>query len=376
MGTTALTRGLACSLCVLAWGIGGGCNASSATSGDGGSGASTAGTGGSDASAGGTSGSGAAGSAGTGGSVGLDVIAPGDGPGDAACISSASTLVPAGPEAPLAPDYAQYYQAFLLGTVPGMPTDGHLGGCTISATDPNTLLLVGNSETPTGSLWSIGVVRDNCGHIVAWNGTAKKIADAPYMDANLPYTDQGVLLYSEWPVNKLGQLLPGASTPSLETDLSLFGMTDSPGGLAFVPSYLAAAGQLRAAGWPAGSFFHLGYSVQANQLLTITGANQVTTLTEGGGFAYVPPGSAGFSKPSLIMAEWSGHAVVTYEVDANGDPSPTTRKPFFTAFPAPWGAYFEPVTGDYLFLTWESVPDCVYIVQGFEKPPPPPPPPK
>jgi hypothetical protein len=308
----------------------------------------------------------------TGGSVSLDVQL--DVPAEAGCVSTATTLVPAGPEAPLAPDYAQYYTAYLLGTVPGMPT-GHLGGCTIAATDDNTLLLVGNSETQSAGLWSIGVVRDNCGHIVAWQGQAQKIADAPYMDANLPYTDQGVLLYSQWPVNKLGQLLPGASTPSSETDLLPFGITDSPGGLAFVPSYLAASGELRAAGWPSGFFYHIDYAVQTPPLLTVTGASQSTTVTEGGGFAYVPPGSPGFPTPSLIMAEWSGHAVVTYEVDANGDPLPATRKPFFTSFPAPWGAYFEPVTGDYLFLTWETVPDRVYIVQGFEKPPPPPPPP-
>ncbi|MEZ4224481.1 MAG: hypothetical protein R3B13_26260 [Polyangiaceae bacterium] len=345
-----------------------GCGANASTD-DEGSGGSAAGNG-----TGSTGGSGAGGGGGSGGGIDFDASGPDGQTTDSGCVASA-TLSPAGAEAKLSADYAQHYSAFLLGPVPGLPTDGHLGGCTISASDPDTLLVVGNSESPTGGLWSIGVVRDACGHIVAWKGTAQKLADAPYMDANLPYTDKGVLLYSMWPVNKLGQLLPGATSPSSETDLSTVGVFDSPGGLAFVPSYLPAAGELRAVGWPAGSFVHLEYKVQS-PLLSITSASQTTTVTEGGGFAYVPPGSPGFSKASLIMAEWGGDAVVTYEVSDAGDPIPASRKPFFDAFPKPWGAYFEPVTGDFIFLTWTAVPDQVYIVQGFSKPPPPPPPPR
>jgi hypothetical protein len=41
-------------------------------------------------------------------------------------------------------------------------------------------------------------------------------------------------------------------------------------------------------------------------------------------------------------------------------------------FPRPWGAYFEPVTGDYLFLTWGAGNDRIYLVEGFAAPPPPP----
>jgi hypothetical protein len=45
-------------------------------------------------------------------------------------------------------------------------------------------------------------------------------------------------------------------------------------------------------------------------------------------------------------------------------------KPFFESFNKPWGSYFEPETGDYIFLQWEAQPDHVYIVQGFVPPPP------
>ncbi|MEB2310967.1 MAG: hypothetical protein OZ921_02080 [Sorangiineae bacterium] len=332
-----------------------------------------AGTGGG-AATGGGAGAPAGGAAGSGATDGGIIVDDDSGP-NGSCVPDHSVLTPAGPEAVLAAAYASLYTVYHLGAVPGMPP-GHLGGCTIAANDPNTLLVVGDSESETAGLWAIPVARDACRHIIGWNGVAKKLADAPFMDANLPYTDQDVLLYSMWPSNKLGQLLPGATSPSLETDLSALGVTDSPGGLAFVPSYLPAAGHLRAVSWPLGRFFHLEYSVSNPPLLDITGASQAAKVVEGGGFAYVPPGSPGFDQPSLIMAEWQGRAVVTYEVDDAGDPIAGSRKPFFSSFPQPWGAYFEPETGDYLFLTWVSSPDRVYIVQGFEKPPPPPPPPK
>jgi len=48
----------------------------------------------------------------------------------------------------------------------------------------------------------------------------------------------------------------------------------------------------------------------------------------------------------------------------------STRREFMSSFPRPWGAYFEPVTGDYLFLSWGLGTDRVYVVQGFVPPPP------
>jgi hypothetical protein len=89
----------------------------------------------------------------------------------------------------------------------------------------------------------------------------------------------------------------------------------------------------------------------------------------------VPPGSPGFPTQTLIVAEWTFDPamdrVAVYDVDtATGDPIVTTRREFFSRFPRPWGAYFEPVTGDYLFLSWGAGEDHVYIVQGFVPPPP------
>lgn len=275
----------------------------------------------------------------------------------------------------MAAEYAAFYKSYDLGPVPGMPP-AHLGGCILKQGDPNTLLLAGDSESASGALYSIKVKRGPCGHIIGWDGTATKVADAPYIDANILDLPGGTLLYSQWPQNKLGLLTASAIAPSREILLATHGVDSSIGGLGFVPSGYPAAGELRGVTWSAGNWFHLALKPDGT-LYDVTGATKKVTLPNGpGGFAYVPAGSPGFPSNRLILSEWSADSVATYEVDGQGDPIVTSRKAFFESFPRPWGAYFDPKTGDFLFLTWGSPPDRVFVVQGFSKPPPPAPPPK
>lgn len=271
----------------------------------------------------------------------------------------------------MTPEFEPYYRAYDLGPVPGMPA-GHLGGCVALYNDPDTLLLAGNSEAAEGQLYSIKLKRDVCGHILGFEGSAQLVATTPFIDANLLYGKENVLLYSQWPVNQISQLLPGASSPGKTTDLAPFGVDSSIGGMGFVPPGLSSAGSLRGITWSMGNWFEISTSFQGGYY-EITGASQVTTLPNGpGGFAYVPQGSPGFPSQSLIVAEWSGDKVAVYQVDTQGNPDAATRKEFFSFFQKPWGAYFEPVSGDYLFLTWGPVPDRVYVVRGFAPPPEPP----
>jgi hypothetical protein len=304
----------------------------------------------------------------------LDGPTPTDAP--AGCVSTAKPA--ASSEVVLSAAYATAYTAYELGVVPGLPATLHLGGCVVDANDPNALLVAGASEDAAGAIYRIAIDRDACGHVVGWKGTATKLATTPYVDANLLYLGSGAILYTEWPQNKIGQLLPGGATPAIETDLATVGIPSSPGGAGFVPPTLAGAGGLRLLSWPGGEWSHQPYAKSPTNaaLLAFTSSTKATTLPNGpGGFAYVPAGSPQFAAQSVIVSEWSNDTVATYEVDAQGDPQVATRKPFFTKFPKPWGAYFDRVTGDFLFLTWTAVPDRVFSVQGFSKPPPPPPPP-
>ncbi len=277
----------------------------------------------------------------------------------------------------MAAEYAPFYTAYDLGPVPGMPS-GHLGGCVLSQSDSSTLLFAGNSEAGDGGVYSIKLKRGPCGHIIGWVGSATKIADTPYVDANLLWLPGKLLLYSQWPANKLGLLPASSSAPAKEIDLSPIGVDSSIGGVGFVPKGYAAEGQMRGVTWAAGNWFHLDLKAEGS-LWNVSGVKKMVTLPNGpGGFAYVPAGSPGFAKNRIILSEWSADSVATYEVDGQGDPNPSSRKAFFDKFTKPWGAYFDPLTGDFLFLTWGPAPDRVFVVQGFTKPPPPvaPPPPK
>jgi len=289
--------------------------------------------------------------------------------------------VPPTPASPsdvkLAPPFDTIYRVYDLGPVPGVPSP--LGGTVVRAGSHDKLLVAGSSESASGAIYEIGVQRGACGHITGFVGTASLVASAPYVDANLVYLDPSLLLYTEWPQYTLSQLAGAATTADRRTDLRTLGMPTTgdsgPGGLGIVPPGLAAAGQLRAVTWPGGRWYHVAHQPDGN-LITVPSITEMGILpNQPGGFAYVPAGSPGFTSQSLIVAEWRSDAtldrVAVYDVDASGDPVTTTRREFFEKFPRPWGAYFEPVTGDYLFLSWGSGgEDRVYIVQGFVPPPP------
>lgn len=282
----------------------------------------------------------------------------------------------AGPDVEIAPQYAGLYTAYDLGTVPGVPNP--LGGAVILAGVPDTLLIAGGSESASGAIYTIGLERNACGHIVGFAGTAQQIAATPYVDANLVQANAALMVYTEWPQFTFSQLRGGGTMPARRTDLRTVGMlTDAdsgPGGLGFVPPGLAAEGQLRMVTWPAGRWYHVELAPDGDLFNVTAVSTPVTIPNNPGGFAYVPAGSPGFDAQSIIVAEWvagdpSLDRVAVYDADQNGDPMTATRREFFTKFPRPWGAYFEPVTGDYLFLSWGTGQDHVYLVQGFVPPP-------
>jgi hypothetical protein len=303
------------------------------------------------------------------GDPGTTTAGPGTTTTDTAdCETQPGTL--AGPEVVIAPAFAGSYTTYELGQVPGIDPAARLGGCIISIDDTNTLLIAGFSEEQSGKLYKIGVERNACQHIIGFSGTAEVVAETPYIDANLLYVQSALLFYPEWPVNKLSQLLPGSTAPDRTTDMATLGVANSVSGIGFVPPGFAAAGSMRALSWEGGEWYHLDRTPDGS-LFTISNAVQTATLPGGpGGFAYVPAGSAGFAVEHLIVAEWSVNTVGVYQVDQQGDPMMATRQDFYTAFPRPWGAYFEPLTGDYIFLTWGAGNDRIYIIQGFTPPPP------
>lgn len=290
---------------------------------------------------------------------------------DAGCDAGVLTVAAMG--VTVSPPFDMVYKAYDLGAVPGLPATRY-GGCLIDRDDPNLMYIGVDSETPMGSIYAVNVVR-GCGqHIIGYSGMARRVASAPYVDANLFYDRDGNILYSMWPNNQIAVLPRGAMAPSQTIDLDPLGIPHnaSPGGLAFVPMGFTGAGELRAAGWSDYGWFRVPYTYSGGRY-TLQAAERRAMFTVGtGGIAYVPMGSPMIERASLVMAEWST-TVSFFELNANGDVRPETRRPFLQGLTNAWGAYFEPVTGDFMFPSWGN--DRVVIVQGFVAPPPPPPPP-
>jgi hypothetical protein len=326
----------------------------------------------SEATTGSTSGTGSTGSTGQVSSTGLDTTTGGP------CMDILP--VPAGPEAVMADEYKPFYQAYDLGAVPkqGGGVLPRLGGLVVAPDDPLLAYVVGPSEVPEAQLHSIALERGPCGHIIGFKGEAQLVLMAPYLDlmVNGP---KGIVFVSHYPTADLSQYIAGQAALASTIDLGALGMEaiHSPGGINFVPPGYPEAGQLRIAGF---NINHNGTSGWYRATIdyqdptyAITKLSKTVDIPNGpGGFAYIPVGSPLFPEQRIIMTEWNSvpQAVSSFAVDAAGDPIPDTRKGFFTSFAKPWGSYFEPETGDYIFLQWEQQPDHVYIVQGFVPPPP------
>ena len=293
------------------------------------------------------------------------------------CVSTSPPAKADPSRVEIASAFAGTYKAYVLGALPGIPAS-RLGGTMLSPSDPNMLLVAVNSDTASGAIAQVKVRRDACGHITGFDGDATIFSQTPFVDANLLLGPNKVLFYSRWPENKLSEIPLSSGTATTYTiALSTVGVAGGgPGGIGFVPPNLKDPGGLRAVTWPDGFWYHLTYE-PSGATFKITESEQITTLSNGpGGFAYVPQGSPGFPKQSIITCEWDVDKVVVYDADEQGDPANASRSVFFTKFPKPWGAYFEPKTGDFIFLTWGGALDEVYIVRGFTPPPPPPDSPK
>lgn len=297
---------------------------------------------------------GAAGTAGAGGAAGAG--------GDGCREPDAATGVT------LNPELTDVYRAFSLGSVPGVPPQRY-GGLTLAMGDPSTLLIGGNANDPGAQLYAIRVVRA-CGHIVGFEGTAMPVAQTAHIDGGVDYGPGGVFFFAGYPTNTIGQIRPGESVSARTVDLGALGVPASVGALKFVPARFARAGALKVVSWPGGQWFELAGQADAMGLLDITAATpRMGVVLTGGpeGFAYIPPGSPHFERPSLIVSEWSAGGVATYDLDAQGDPVISTRKAFLTGLMGAEGAFFDPATGDFLFSTWNGTggSERVILVQGF-----------
>jgi len=263
----------------------------------------------------------------------------------------------------VAPAFSADYTLTNIGTPTGVP--GLLGG--IVFLNPNELLVGGNANNGSGSIYEIGVTRDGAGNITGYSGTATLYSTAPFIDGGLVFAPNGDLLYTGYPNNTIGEIKPGSTSPDKIVDLNSngSGVASSVGSIQFAPN-----GQFKILSYNGGGFYTAPLTPDGSGTYDI-GAATLESTPGGGpeGAFYVPPGSPDFSNPSLLLALYSAGKVEAYSVDANGNPILSTAQDFITGLGGAEGATIDPVTGDFLFSTFGSG-NHIDVVSGFASPVP------
>lgn len=280
-----------------------------------------------------------------------------------ACAAAALAAAPAAFGQTIDPYYACGYRITDLGSAPGVTTN--YGGLTFDATDPDVLLLGGSANNANAAIYRVRVLRDADGHVTGFDGTATLHASAPNIDGGLTFGPDGVLFYTTYSNNMLGQIKPGSAAPDRVIGLSALGVASSTGTLQFVPPGFPGAGRLKIASYTAARWYDATVSPDGNGTFDIN-LSGPSILLQGGpeGIVYVEAGATLFEEPSVLVCEYINGRVASYEVDANGDPVPATRRDFLTGLSGAEGGTRDPITGDFLFSTFGSN-NRVLVVKGF-----------
>ncbi len=268
---------------------------------------------------------------------------------------------------PLDPFYAPHYASIDMGAVPGLPSP--YGGLTFLPGDSNTLLIGGSANSLSAAIYEIGVTRNASDHITGFSGTATIFAVATGttsgIDGGLTYGPDGVLFYTTYSDNTIGQIKPGSTGPDRVIGLTPLGVASSTGTLMFVPSGFPGEGRLKIASFSSGDWYDATVTPDGVGTFDVVGVTQVVNIGGGPeGIAYVHGGNPGFAQDSILVSEFSAGRSSSYEIDANGDPIGVTRRDFISSLGGAEGAVIDPVTGDFLFSTFGGG-DRIVVVTGF-----------
>lgn len=269
--------------------------------------------------------------------------------------------------------FAAHYSVRDLGLPPG--DLGRLGGLTFAPGESATMLIGSSAASVLGKIHEIDLVRDEDGHIIAFGATATQIATAAGVaggiDGGLAFGPGGVLFYTTYRDNHLGQIKPGSNAPDRLIDLGPLGVIRSTGSLQFVPAGLPGAGRLKILSFNGNRWYDATVSPDGHGSFDVT-LSGVDRFIGGGpeGVVYIAAGNPGFARDSVLVSEWSNGRVVAYEIDANGDPLVATRRVFMSALSSAEGAAIDPLTGDFLFSKYAGDDRGVVVVGGFRPPVP------
>lgn len=268
--------------------------------------------------------------------------------------------------ATIAPGFASSYTLDTLGSISGVPTN--YGGITFK--DANTLLLGGSANNSGGAIYSVSVNRGTNNSITGF-GAPTLFATAPNIDGGLTFGPNGVLFYTGFPNNVIGQIKPGSSAPDKIISLSSLtpAVSSSVGTLAFVPSGFAGAGNFKIASYNGGGFYSASLVADGSGTFDIQNVSTTPIAIGGGpeGISYVAAGNPLFASNSMLISQYIAGKVSAYTVDSNGDPILSSARDFVTGLTGAEGATIDPVTGDFLFSTFGGG-NQIIRVSGFSAP--------
>jgi hypothetical protein len=245
--------------------------------------------------------------------------------------------------------FSSIYTLSLLPAPFGGP-NYNLGGLAFEAGNSNVLMIGGGSDTSAATLQGVTVTRDPVFLNVTGFSGSSTLATSPDVDGGIAYGPGGVLFFTQYTDNTVGELKPGSVSP--DKTIALPGVITSTGGLAFIPAGFPGAGNAAITSFNGQTI--CSAPVTADGFGTYdfgTCANTVSFGTTIEGIQYVPLGTPGFSAPSILVDLYSSGStgqVVAYTLDSNGMPVLGSATPLLTGLGTAEGITIDPVTGDFL----------------------------
>jgi len=297
-----------------------------------------------------------------------------------ACVTLA--LADKAPALTVEGSFSQSYNLVDLGSIPQLPPA--YAGLTFQTGDPNTLLIGGASGLPQAAIYSVPVKRGTDNRIVGF-GTASLVSQATGIgkggiDAALSYNPQGnVLFYTSYDDNSIGQIKRGSTKPNKQINLGSLGIPSSTGALAFVPPGFPGAGRLKITSYSANLFYDTTITPDGSGTYNINRPTKSIKLDGGlDAITYIKAGNPGFSRDSMLIAEYDTNDVSAYAIDNNGDPILETKRSFIKGISvhgantaSTIAATVDPLTGDVLYSTFfedQPSPAKIVAVRGFLPP--------
>jgi hypothetical protein len=257
--------------------------------------------------------------------------------------------------------WSGHYTIANLGSAPGVP--GFYGGVVFAPEDASRLLIGGNANTSIGAVYSIRVQRDSLGHIVGFASSATKLADAPFVDGGLAFAPGGVLLYTAFPINVLGQIQPGASGPSKTTLLAGIGVGGSVGGCAVVRPTPSGPLRIKLTSPGISRWYDAPLTPDGNGGFDVGLAMpRGPAVPSAGSMVYVDAAQPGFAVDTALVTSCNGF-VGAYSLDSNGDIVSQLGSFVLSIAGCADGMTVDPLTGDLLIAIWDL--KRIHVVRGF-----------